>query len=86
MADVSGAELREDLDQVKDQLKDRMSWIREEFEEWMILIKEYGDEERRQQKEEAFHRFRLEGTDACVVPETWKSYLKKSKTSSWLSD
>ncbi len=65
LADENRVELREDLDHVKDQLQDRMSWIREEFKEWMVLIKEYGDEERRQLKEEAFHRFRLEGTDAC---------------------
>ncbi len=31
----------------------------------MNLINEYGDQEQRQQKEEAFHRFRLEGTVAC---------------------
>ncbi len=66
LADVNRVELREDLDQVKDQLQDRMSRIREDFQEWMNLINEYGDQERCQQKEDAFHRFRLEGTVTCA--------------------
>ncbi len=65
LAEANRVELREDLYQVKDQLQDRMLGIQEAFREWMNLINEYGDQERRQQKEEVFHRFRLEGTVAC---------------------
>ncbi|MCP3668457.1 MAG: DUF1759 domain-containing protein [Gammaproteobacteria bacterium] len=75
LAEANRVELREDLERVKDQLQERMSRIREGFREWMDQINEYDDADQRQEKEDAFHRFRLEGTVAC--PEDIEDLLEE---------